>query len=127
MKKVFLPLVCGLIVIGVGTQAFAIPKFKKAFDDKYATTPELRKVSDELKCFLCHGKAKTVRNDYGKALSEFLKKGNYSDDRFKAEGEKVKMEFEDAFKKVEAMKATDGKTFGERLKAGKAPGTPVTE
>ena len=30
----------------------------------------------------------------------------------------------EAFKKVEAEKSKSGETFGERLKAGKAPGTP---
>ena len=104
------------------TSAVAVPAFKKAFDDAY---PDAKKVSDEQKCNLCHfGKSKKNKNDYGRALAEHLKKENYKDDRIKGEPDKVKAEFADAFKKVEAAKSKGGDTFGERLKAGKAPGTP---
>jgi hypothetical protein len=128
MKNVCLTLVCGLLILNASAPAFAIPAFKKAFDDNYASNAEVKKSSDELKCNLCHfGKSKKNRNDYGRALGEYLKKANFTDDRVKAEGDKVKKEYEEAFKKVEGMKATDGTTFGDRIKAGKAPGTPETE
>ena len=84
-----------------------------------------KKASEEAKCNVCHfGNSKKNKNDYGKALGELLKKDNYKEDRVKAEPEAVKKELEEAFKKVEAAKSKGGDTFGDRLKAGKLPGSP---
>ena len=123
MKKFGVTLLVAVaLALGFSSQASAIPGFKKAFDDRY---PALKGVSEEQKCNLCHfGKSKKNKNDYGKALAELLKKDNYKDERVKAEADKVKAEYDEAFKKVEAAKSKTGDTFGERLKAGKAPGTP---
>jgi hypothetical protein len=126
MKKICLTLVACWMLLNVCTPASAIPAFKKAFLDHYGSNPELKKVVNDLGCNVCHfGKnEKKNRNDYGRALAEFLHRSEYTGDRMKAEPEKVKKEFDEAFKKVESMKAKDGTPFGERLKAGKAPGTP---
>lgn len=123
MKKMGLTLLVGAALAAVfASSALAIPNFKKSFEEQY---PALKGVSEEQKCNLCHyGKSKKNKNDYGKALSEFLKKDNYKDERVKAEPEKVKAEYDAAYKKVEEMKSKGGETFGARLKAGKAPGTP---
>ncbi|MFO0904933.1 MAG: hypothetical protein U0939_18145 [Pirellulales bacterium] len=123
MKKFGVTLLVAVaLAIGFSSPAFAVPGFKKAFDDRY---PELKGVSEEQKCNLCHyGKSKKNKNDYGVALSELLKKENFKEDRVKAEPDKVKEEYDAAFKKVEEVKSKSGETFGERLKAKKAPGTP---
>ncbi|MFO0820444.1 MAG: hypothetical protein U1A77_21035 [Pirellulales bacterium] len=126
MKKLGLVLVASMfaaVLVAMSTSSsHATPVFKKQFEEKY---PALKSVTDEQKCNLCHyGKSKKNKNDYGKALGELLKKDNYKDERVKAEPEKVKAEFEAAFTKVEAAKSKGGETFGERIKAGKAPGTP---
>ena len=123
MKKFGVTLLAAVALsIGFSSPALAIPGFKKAFDDRY---PELKSVSDEQKCNLCHfGKSKKNKNDYGLALSELLKKDNFKEERVKAEPDKVKAEYDAAFKKVEEGKSKGGETFGERLKAKKAPGTP---
>lgn len=125
MKNVCVALLSLAMVAGVAGSAWAIPPFKKAFDEQYGSNEGAKKASDELKCNLCHyGKSKKNLNDYGKALHALLKKDNFKEERVKAEGEKVKAEFDAAFKKVEGEKSKTGETFGERLKAGKAPGTP---
>jgi len=116
-----------IVVLGaaVASPVWAVPPFKKAFDENYGSNEGVKKVSDELKCNVCHyGKTKKNLNDYGKALHQLLKKDNFKEERIKNEGDKVKAELEAAFKKVEGEKSKGGETFGERLKAGKAPGTP---
>lgn len=114
-----------VLVLAGASPAWAIPPFKKAFDEKYGSNEGVKKASDELKCNLCHyGKSKKNLNDYGKSLHKLLEKNNFKEERLKAEPEKVKAEFEAAFTKTEGEKSKSGETFGERLKAGKAPGTP---
>ena len=116
------------IIFGACSPAWAIIPFKKAFDEYYGkNNADIKKASDEAKCLVCHvgTQSKKNRNDYGKALSELLKKDNFKADRLQKEPEKVKEEIEAAFKKAEDMKTKDGKEkFGDRLKAGKLPGTP---
>ncbi len=119
-------LACAVAAVSFATffsdPALATPVFKKQFEEQY---PALKGVAEEQKCNVCHyGKSKKNKNDYGKALAELLKKDNYKDERVKAEPEKVRAEFDAAFKKVEEAKSKGGETFGARLKAGKAPGTP---
>lgn len=123
MKRLFLAIVCATLTLGLCTSAvFAIPEASKQFKDHY---PALKEKADEAKCNVCHyGTSKKNKNDFGKALSEFIKKDNYKSDRVKSEADKVKAEFGEAFKKVEALKSKGGETFGERIKAGNLPGTP---
>ena len=122
MKYVLSSLVVVGFLASLVSPALATPPIKKGFDEHY---PALKSVSEEQKCNLCHfGKSKKNKNDYGKALAMLLKKDNFKDERVKAEPEKVKAEFAEAFKKVEGEKSKTGDTFGERLKAAKAPGTP---
>ena len=68
-------------------------------------------------------KSKKQKNDFGVALSKLLKKDNYKSTRIAAEPDKVKAEFDAAFKKVMDTKNAKGKTYGELLKAGDLPGT----
>lgn len=114
-----------VLALAATGSVWAIPPFKKHFDDQYSANEGVKKASDELKCNICHyGKSKKNLNDYGKELHKLLKKDNFKEERIKSEGDKVKAELEAAFKKVEGEKSKSGESFGERLKAGKAPGTP---
>lgn len=125
MKRACMALMTLLVMVALSTPALAIPPFKKAFDEQYGKNEQIKKASDEAKCNVCHfGTSKKNKNDYGKALGELLKKDKYKEDRLKAEADAVKKEIEEAFKKVEDGKSKGGEKFGERLKAGKLPGTP---
>ena len=125
MKNVCCGLFACVVALAATSSAYATPVFKKAFDEQYGKNETIKKASEDAKCNVCHfGNSKKNKNDYGKALSELLKKDNYKEDRVKAEPEAVKKELEEAFKKVEAAKSKGGDTFGDRLKAGKLPGSP---
>ena len=127
MKRVCAALMACIVLIAMSAPAMAIPPFKKAFDEYYGKNADLKKASDEAKCNVCHfGTSKKMKNDYGKALAELLKKDKFKEDRLKAEPDAVKKDIEEAFKKVEDAKSKGGEKFSDRLKAGTLPGTPET-
>jgi hypothetical protein len=83
-----------------------------------ATYPELAKkhgTDGKLTCAVCHpDKDKKIRNNYGAAFGKALTKKNETDEA------KIK----EALTKSEGEKsATDGKTFGDLIKAVELPGT----
>ena len=142
MKKLSMVLIIGsfslaMFICSSAKDALAISTFKNEFFETYVkenpSTPE-EKAFAELagattgKCWVCHvnmtkrgesGLGKKVRNNYGKALSNFLDKENFSSERRDAEPDKVKAEIQAALKKVAAMKSdpkdANSPTFGELI------------
>lgn len=127
--------VVALLLVAVSSSpAMAITHFKKIWDEKYTpkgdapgagdVDPEFARAARKAGCFICHVKGEKkeeVRNEYGEAMTEFLKAENFDKDRIKNEPEKVKEEILAAFKKVEEKKSKDGEMFGAKLKANKLP------
>lgn len=108
----------GLVALAWGagspTPVDARPKYKAMFEEKY---PGLAGEVAKVKCGVCHppGAAEKmkVRNNFGQALGKVLNAKNVS------ENETIL----DALAKIEAEKSgTEGKTFGELIKAGTLPG-----
>lgn len=124
MKKLGLTLVA-LFVVGLLVQsAMARPDYKKVLDTVSKDT-KVAPVVEELKCNVCHvdKEEKKVRNDYGQALIKCgLTEEKYKE--LKADKEKLADFVKEIMKKAEAEKSASGATFGELIKAGKAPGTP---
>ena len=131
MKKVCLMLLLGLLAVGFAVNAQATPVFKKHFDKSYVESSDNKdfvEAAKAAKCNVCHyGKSKKNRNDYGKALSKFLKKDDFKTSRVKAEPDKVEAEMKEGFEKAGKEKNADGKTFAELIKDGKLPGTEPAE
>jgi hypothetical protein len=127
MKKVCVSLVVAAVVFGVSSESFALPAFNKTFQEKYlgsSADPALKAKVDQAKCNVCHfGAAKKDRNDYGVALSNYLKKDNFKAARLKADPTGVTKEIMDALDKVAAEKNPTGELYGDRIKAGNLPGT----
>ncbi len=102
-----------------GSDAWARPKYKAAFEAKYPDLVKKHGTDGKLACTLCHPKIdgkddKKVRNNYAGAVGKSLTKKNESDE------EKIK----EALTKAETEKsATEGKTFGDLIKDGTLPGT----
>ena len=131
MKKILLS-VTAILIFGssLSTPAFAIKQFGdawKEFYEKPSKNEDFKKLVADAKCNVCHiqGEKKTKHNPYGEQVEELLKKADYPKERFENEPAKVKEEIEAAFKKVEAAKAKDGKTYGEKIKAGELPGGTI--
>ena len=92
----------------LASQAQARPLYCKLFIASYEQVKEAK----DVKCGVCHpGKEKKQRNAYGQCLTKCLGTENIKEEAVVKE----------AFKKAEAGKAPDGKTFGELLKEGKLP------
>jgi len=143
MKAAGLLLLGAMLAIGwtIGfwaSQAQALPAFKKAFEQKYVQsgTPAVKAMAKAEGCNICHvkGQEKTTRNDYGKALGKFLGGEGETIKAMKAAkasgGDKAAKEVVDkaaksltdeGFDKVADEKGPSGNTFGEQIKAGKAP------
>ena len=125
-----LAVVFGIAMSWTASPAFAIKPFNDQFKATYSKNNENKefvKLMEEAKCNLCHieGAKKEKRNEFGEAVATLLKKKEFDAERLKKEPEKCKEEMEKAFKKAEEMKAKDGMTFGEKIKAGKLPGGDV--
>lgn len=132
MKRGLLLAFIALMAVNVAGPVAAVPVFSKHFSKMYVDekkNPEFAEKVKAEKCNLCHyGKSKKNRNDYGAALSKYLKKDDYKTSRVRAEAEKVEKELNEAFEKVAKIKKKDGdKTFGELIKSGKLPGTAPEE
>jgi hypothetical protein len=113
------------VVVGPGS-AFAINEFKLGFIKKYAgdaAPAEFKGVVEATGCNICHirGKNKRERNEYGMALSKFLKVADFQGNNKKFEGGAAEKEIADALSKAELEKSKAGTTFGELIKQGKLP------
>lgn len=110
--KMRIVLCCGFVfaaMLCVGQEAQARTEYNKAFVAKYRDLAEQAK---EVKCGLCHGKSKKMRNSYGKAVGAALG----------AKKVKDMEEITKALTKAEAAKSdVEGKTFGDLIKDGKLP------
>ena len=118
-----------------GSTTFAISPFKKAFDEKYVKSSgnaEFQAAFKTASCNTCHvkGERRDVVNAYGWELAALIA-GNAKDrldeakkessDAKTAEEDKLLKELAAALKKVEAIKATSGETYGELFKAHSLP------
>jgi hypothetical protein len=114
--------------------AFALPAFRKAFEERYVKNNANAAFAEQVKkegCNVCHvkGEKKDVRNAYGKVLADLIP--GDAQERLKAAGEsgkaaeeaKLLEELQKAFTKAETtpVNGKDGETFGDRIKAGKLP------
>ena len=103
------------IVALTGDSASARPKYHTAANAAYPDLVKKHGKDGKLGCAMCHPvKDKKKRNNYGAAVGKFVGKKNQTD------VDKIK----EALKKAEDEKsATEGKTFGDLIKAGELPGT----
>ena len=130
MKKIGLFLLVAMIAVAITAasveNATALPAFNKQFAKTYKDSKVAAAAKAE-KCNLCHiaKKKKKERNEYGEALSKFVTKADYK--KLKAEPEKLAEKIEAAFEEAGKVKASDGKTFAERIEAGDLPALPAAE
>lgn len=122
MKTLSWLFVSALVVACLSQPAQARPGYKTVLDDE-AKGKKIEPVAAELKCNFCHvdKQAKKVRNTYGMALAKCgLTPEKF--DELKGDKDKLAGFVKDTMKKAEALKSPSGATFGDLIKAGKAPG-----
>lgn len=127
MRKLIVMLCAAALwaIVGAGG-ASALPAFNVEWKARYVEgnkNEAFLKAVDTAKCNVCHdpnSKSKKDHNPYGKAVKKFLTKADY--DKMKSDMPAAKKYILEALQKAEAEKAADGKTFGEKIKAGELPG-----
>jgi len=142
MKKVFLLVVGAACALSfIVPNVWALPQFKKEFDAKWVdknSDAEFKKLAKKQSCNVCHikGKPKTNHNEFGDALEELIPGSakerlqtatDLGEAAKEAEIEKLIKEFDEALKKVEGMKASDGSTYGQRLANHQLPVDPPAD
>jgi hypothetical protein len=97
-----------------GGEALARPKYLKVLNETYPDLVKKHGTDGKLTCAVCHPeKDKKKRNNYGAALAGNVKKNESDEGKIK-----------EALTKTESEKSkTEGKTFGDLIKAGELPGT----
>lgn len=103
------------IVLLTGPAASARPQYQKAMGVAYPDLVKKHGKDGKLACSVCHpSKSKKERNNYGAAFGKAAGEKNVKD------ADKLK----EVLTKIEKEKsATEGKTFGDLIKAGELPGT----
>lgn len=111
------------------TPSFAISEFGKQFKDQVMDSDapdEFKKAVKKANCYVCHVKGKDkkeVRNEYGQAVKKFLTAEDFPREYLKSNPEEAKAKILEGFKKANEIKSTDGRTFGEKIKANELPAT----
>jgi hypothetical protein len=118
----------GLIVVLIAAPAWGVKPFNDGFIKEYTQkdTPFAAKV-EAAKCNLCHidGKPKKMRNEFGMAVSKFLKKDDFGEGKkFDPKAEAGQKAIAAGLAKALEEKRADGKSFGDVIKAGKLPAGP---
>jgi len=131
MKKILLS-VAAVLIFGssLSTPAFAIKQFGDAWKDYYektSTNDDFKKLVADAKCNVCHiqGEKKNKHNPYGEEIEQLIKKADFPKDPLDKWTPKDREAVEAAFKKVEDIKSKEGKTYGEKIKAGELPGGSI--
>lgn len=101
--------------------------WREEFLDKDKVDDEFFREGRKAGCNICHVKGhpdkKEARNEYGRAIREYLKEDDFPSDWVKENEEEAKKLVLEGFKKANEHKSTDGEKFGDKLKAGKLPAT----
>jgi hypothetical protein len=126
MKKLIVSLVSLAVIAMPSSPAVAIRPFDAAFKKLYVKKGEpLDAEVTEVKCNVCHVKRRNVPNEYGMAVSKYLKKADfigYAKKYDKIADLEAQKALADGLEKAGAEKAGNGKNFAEILKSGELPG-----
>lgn len=116
------------LVILMSTPTFATSEFSRQWKADYLgedADPDFVKTARRASCYVCHIKGhpdkKEARNEYGRAMLEFLDKETYSRDYVKANPEEAAKQITAGFKKAGEKMSSSGETFAAKLKANKLP------
>ncbi len=125
MNRIVLTLGCACLL---ASPALATSEFSKEWKGHYlaeGVDADFDKMAKRAGCNVCHvkGEKKDVRNEYGTAVSEFLDKEKFTKEWVKANPEEATKLIVEGLKKAGEKKSSDGKTFGDKIKANELPAT----
>lgn len=127
MKTLKWLLACTFVAMALARSAEARPQYKLVVDEK-VKGQKIEPVVQELKCDFCHvpKENKKIRNTYGMALT----KCGLNAERFnelRSDRNKLATFVQEVMKKAEAEKSPNGRTFGDLIKEGRAPGASLAQ
>jgi hypothetical protein len=133
MKKFLFVVVLAGFMLSAVSPAFAVKQLKDAFVAEYSgdkANEDFKKLVEEASCNVCHvdkENKKNVRNPYGEALLESMKKDDFPVKDFAKDPAKFAERLKVIFKAVEEGNSgyEDHKTFAARMKASLLPGGDV--
>ena len=111
--------------------AMAITEFNKQWKAKFLSedaSAEFKRAAKKAGCNVCHvkgkkKKAKDSRNEYGRAINEFLKAKDFPKAYVKANPEEAKKKILAGFEEAGKKESADNKKFGEKIENGELPAT----
>jgi hypothetical protein len=126
MKRLAVLVGCLLLFANVG---MANSTFSKFWKEQYAgkdADEGFQKAVKTQGCYICHVNGedkKKVRNEYGKAIHEYLKAEDFPKDYVKEHPEEAKAKILKGFKEAGKHKSKDGKTFAAKIENNEIPAT----
>jgi len=109
--------------------AMATSDFGRQWKAEYLTDDtdeDFAKLAKKANCYVCHVKGeekKEVRNEYGIALSKYLKAKELTKDYIKENADEAKKKFQEGFNKAGEAQSKDKKKFADKIKANELPAT----
>jgi hypothetical protein len=116
--------------------ASAVGKFSKEFKTTFSDRDEdadWYKTVAKAGCNVCHIKKhpdkKKARNEYGRAIHQFLGSAGFPDSPreieglFRSDPEKASKMLQEVFAKANELESSDGKKFGAKIEAKELPAT----
>ncbi|MFG0261893.1 MAG: hypothetical protein ACF788_05845 [Novipirellula sp. JB048] len=109
--------------------AMAISEFGKQWKKEYlgeGVDKDFVKTARRANCNVCHVKGEKkeeARNEYGKAVNEYLKSEDFPKEYIKENPEEVMKKIVEGFRQAAKHKSVDGQTFGDKIKAKQLPAT----
>lgn len=116
-----------LLTLLAARPASALLPWQRDWEEKYVKDNKDAKFVEAAKaarCNVCHdanSKTRKDKNDYGKAVGKFITKSEFDMLKKKKDDEGAKKYVLQALEKAEAEKGADGKTYGDKIKAGLLP------
>ena len=128
MKRLVVLFGCLFLMI---SPALATSEFSKQWKNMYLSGDDVDegfvKAARKSGCYTCHVKKhpdkKKARNEYGRAVHEFLKEKDFPKEWVKDNPEEAKKRIQAGFKKAGEKKSKDGKTFAAKIKNNELPAT----
>ncbi|KAA5545952.1 hypothetical protein FYK55_03300 [Roseiconus nitratireducens] len=114
----------------IASPVLATSTFNKQWKETYLSGDDVNedfvKTARKAGCYVCHVKGedkKKVRNEYGKAVNEFLKAEDFPKDYVTANPEEAAKKITEGLKKAGEKKSKDGKEFAAKIKNSELPAT----
>jgi cytochrome c553 len=117
----------------MSSPAWGTAEFNKAWKDHFlgddsGASDEFKAEAKKAGCNVCHvkkadKKKEEGKNEYGRAVSKFLKAEDFPKEKVKADPEGTRKAILAGIKQANELESADGKKFGEKIENNQLPAT----